>query len=520
MFLRLFSGRARSGTRVLALASLLALGVLTVGASSAAAQTLSVTSATSSFPAGGDPAVTLNLSFGSSATSAKLTLAAGFVTNLGATGDCLAATSDIAACEIGTATPSGGSATPVYVTKATGAAPDFAGIDIGTSSFHAEVSLNSAGQEVLTFASLPSGTTGVALTLDGTVNATAFTRMPTDCGTILPSSLSVNGGTAVNASPDVVPTGCAALPYTPKLAASATKDTSDDGVKVETATSQPAGQASDKSVTLTVPSGTLSPNLVAAVGDFGKTVGAAVVTSTLAPVAIDGVATLTGSVEAPTLTLSFPSIGLSLVGTISIANNSVMFGNIPDLPLTGLTVVLNGGANALYETSCSPPTGTVMAAFTGQTGASATSDAPVTVAGCAVAATPGPPTVSGGSLSGLKTGSGKLSFTLAAGKNAPKLVSFTVGLPSGLSFNSKTLAKDVSVSGGKVKSVKLSGGKLVVTLTSAASQLKVTAKSLKVSSALQKKVKDKKVKSLTVKISAKDSSGKSTALSLTVKKLS
>lgn len=543
--------RALSGPRLFAATSILSVALLAAGTSSAlaAGQSLSVTPcssgsctpASTSFPAGGDPSITTTAAFNAAPEEVTVALTPGVLANLTANVACIVpgGATDPSTCQIGSGTVSTSNPAPAnalpfsaYLTPAA-KATDIAGVDMvitGLGTVHGELSLvqgsSGAVQAVLTvpLGSAGASITGLALSLNGTLDGKPFLRMPTDCTPSPASSLTVvysSGSVTTAASPDVSPTGCAALPYAPVLSGTATKDPTDTGVRVDIVTSQAAGQAANKSVTLAIPAGALSPQLVNAVGDFGKVVGSAVVASPLSPVAITGTATLTGNAEAPTLTLAFPApFAFSVVGTISLANNSVTFSDVPDIPTSSLSVIINGGPTALFGTTCAQPTGTFKGSFVGQNGGSGASTASITVAGCATAAKPGPPTVSGGSITGLKTGSAKLSFTLSAGKNAPKLSSFTVTLPSGVSFSKATLAKDVSVSGAKVKSAKLSGGKLVVTLKSAASKLKFTAKALKVSSSLEKKVKDKKVKSLTAKIAAKDTAGKSTTLSLKLTKLS
>ena len=88
----------------------------------------------------------------------------------------------------------------------------------------------------------------------------------------------------------------------------------------------------------------------------------------------------------------------------------------------------------------------------------------------------GNPTLSKVSLTGVGASKPKLSFTVAAGRDAAKLQTLTVALPRGLSF-SKSRAT-VTVSGRKVKhlrfTVKLQRGTLVLKLRTAAQQVRVT----------------------------------------------
>src|ERR1019366_3105637 len=91
--------------------------------------------------------------------------------------------------------------------------------------------------------------------------------------------------------------------------------------------------------------------------------------------------------------------------------------------------------------------------------------------------TPRPPAFAGGSLGNLAKGNAKLSFKLTAGAFESPIKSFSVALPSGLSFakTAKTLGKHIVLNGAngmRAKySLKLSHGVLTVTLKSSQNQL-------------------------------------------------
>ena len=86
------------------------------------------------------------------------------------------------------------------------------------------------------------------------------------------------------------------------------------------------------------------------------------------------------------------------------------------------------------------------------------------------------PSLSRVSLAGVGAKRPKLSFTVAAGRDAPKLQTLTVTLPSGLSFSRSRAV--VAVSGLKVKHLRftasLQRGTLVLKLKTAAQQVRVT----------------------------------------------
>jgi hypothetical protein len=123
-----------------------------------------------------------------------------------------------------------------------------------------------------------------------------------------------------------------------------------------------------------------------------------------------------------------------------------------------------------------------------------------------------PPTLSHVLLTGLGKGRAKLSLVLAAGQNAPLLQKFTVSLPKGLKFSGsgKVLSKHLTVrnsQGGKLKfSAKVKAGVLTVTLGSSITSvhLVIAQPAITASRSLAKGVKQHKVKTLTVTVSAID----------------
>jgi hypothetical protein len=187
-----------------------------------------------------------------------------------------------------------------------------------------------------------------------------------------------------------------------------------------------------------------------------------------------------------------------------------------------LTVDVTGpptGAKA-FTTTCTP--GTLTGAFTPWDGnATVNKTAQIHYQGCPAGTAAGKPTASG-SLSGLGNRHPKLKFKVKRGSNAPNLSSVSVKPASGLKFKcvkSGKSCKGLSVTGGKLKSAKVSGGQLVITLKKAAASLTVTAKgpAITESKSLQAKVKTHKVKSITLSLRVKDSSGKATTIKLKLK---
>lgn len=395
-----------------------------------------------------------------------------------------------------------------------------------------EQEINGNPQLILSLPTLPNSVAGISIgqvtSLSFTINGTAatatgspgttpFTRLPTSCATAT-STLSVQTYAASSpngaSSSSFTPTGCSALTFTPSMTATATRDTSDPGVTLVTTVTTNPTQAANKSLVLTVPTSTLAPDVFNAGHLFNQVIGSATAATPLVTSPLVGTVTLTGTISAPALTISFPPpFSLQFSGAINLAANSVTFLTVPDVPLSTLTLTLQGNATSLFYTTCSQPNGTLQADFGGQNGATSTVTTPLAITGCP------PPvvaTVSSVSANGLKKGSAKLAFALAAGAGAPKLNSFTVSLPGGLRFNKTTYRKGLSVSGAKIKSASLSGGKLAVTLKSAVTQLsvKLSTKALIETAALRTKIKSNKVKSLTATVVAKNTSGKTLTLKL------
>ncbi len=307
----------------------------------------------------------------------------------------------------------------------------------------------------------------MSLTINGTLGGKPFTRMPTNCHPGASSVMIVYAKRTETtaASPDFAPTGCASLPFAPKLSGSAVVDAHDTGVAVTTTVTQAADEAASASTQLALPWPTLAPNFSAlSLQNTSTPVGSATTATPLLPAPLQGKAYLTGSPASPTMTLRFPPPAvLTLVGKIDLARHTVAFPTIPDVPVTRLTVTLFGGRNALLSASCDQPSGSLGGAFTGQNGARATASQPLTLSGCpARPVTPGRPSLTGAGFSGLGAGAPVVGFTVTSGHAAPKLRSLMVGLPSGLTFVRRHLRSGIHVPA--LRSLAIRGGRLVITL--------------------------------------------------------
>jgi hypothetical protein len=458
-------------------------------------------------------------------------------------GACLTSATPTSACQVasGTATVAGnGAPLPVTVDLIQApAAGDVGGLALvdgvfGTST--AEVQLRPASDPAgggldLKFANLASTPPVSELNLTFT-----GVRMPATCPST-PATVTVNAdsqsapSTIATASAPLTVDGCSGLAYAPALSAAAKKDTSDNNVSILTNITQAATEAPSSSVTLVIPSN-LTPNLAGAAHVLCATpdatfsnctpIGTAAAASPLVPTNLTGSVYLTGSIANPMMTIDFNTpFTLELTGTVSASSGTVAFSGIPDVPLTSLALLISGGSNGLFSTTCSPASASASASFTDANGdKQASSSTPLTISGCPTGPTktPGLPTLSA-SASGARSGKLALNLKLAAGNNgAASLSTVTVSLPRGLRFIRAGLAMAISVSGAVPQAAALNGGKLTVALAAPAAHftLKISRTGIAVTTSLESQIKHRKVKSLTVSVSVKDAKGITTRLSKAV----
>ncbi len=510
------------------LATLVALCAAPAVAS--AAQSLAVTSPTG-FPAGGDPTYSTTINLDTSAGApGKMTIALqpGALASVAANPSCAAGSPQYtSACQIGTGSASVGLpllplslslvSLNAYLVPPPSSA-DLVGIDLVPQPNVSLIPVTHLGGQLVQTASgnvqtvlstdLSSlGASGgfvqqMSLTINGTLNGKPFTRMPTNCspGSTTLTIAYANKSETTTASPDFKPTGCASLPFAPKVSGTAVKDANDAGAAVTTTVTQAANEAASASTQLDLPWPTLAPNFASlSLQNAATPVGSATTESPLLPTPLQGKAYLTGSPTAPTMTLRFPPPAtLTLVGKIDLAQHTVTFPTIPDVPVTRLTVSLFGGPKSLLTGACDSPTGVVGGAFKGQNGASASAQSPLTLTGCPSQSgsggngsggnggSGGTGTGSGGGkppvkasrlrvsrlrVAGLASGRPVISFVLTRGKNAPKITSFTVTLPAGLTFVRRGLKAGIHL--GPAHSLRLHGGRLTITLKRAVNSVSV-----------------------------------------------
>jgi hypothetical protein len=458
---------------VLAAAAALALSA---AQASAAVSISSFTLAPASTQAGASTAVSVDAKFsssdGDSVKDATLSLAPGLLANPTAPTRCQASDFQNNTCpsssQIGDGTitataPSFGTtlSLPVRIYLIAPQGSELARIGLIASFFDYPAASVSAPVQVRTSPSvglnipltgIPNQVSGTSVTIDeialrlfGTVNGQAFTRLPTSCG-VAHTTLTVDSygasSTPVTGDGAFTPTGCSALSYNPQLSASATLDSADDGVALDSTITQSASDAATGTATLAVPS-VLSPRVSAlgsacSAGDLSTCppVGSATVTSPLLGSPLSGIVVLATNASSPTLDAVFPApFALVFRGTPSFGTSGlqVSFTGIPDIPITRLEVRLGGGPNSLLSVGsglCSQPQ-TVSGQFGAQSGATAIVSSTLAVNGCdgSAGSTATAPKLVRAWLRGVASGHPKLHLQVA---NAAYV---TVSLPRGLRFS-------------------------------------------------------------------------------------
>jgi len=130
---------------------------------------------------------------------------------------------------------------------------------------------------------------------------------------------------------------------------------------------------------------------------------------------------------------------------------------------------------------------------------------------------PGPPRLSGASLSGVRKRRAKLRLTIDAGLNASAVGSVTVSLPAGLSFAHLERKKlHASIKSDVALTPRVSANKLTITFAHAVTSATVTINPtlLKVGAGLAAQARRHKVKRVIVGVKAVDAGGVDTALSM------
>jgi hypothetical protein len=534
--------RVRRGLFGLVTAAAL-LAALPAAASASITPSLTLSEATTI--AGSSPAATFNATFSPSPTTdgvkdVTFALPPGLLANESIDGGaCLISATPTAACQVsavGSTLTVGGTSVPVSLYLVAPPKPtDVGGLALvlgtapGTPASVADVSLGTSGLSV-SFTSLPASPAPI----EGMQVTLTNLRLPTNCAAanVTLTADSQQDPTVKTTTAPLTVTGCPGLPYAPKLTAAIAAN-STGGAVLTLGVTQAANESANKTIVLSFPPG-LAPNAtndLPCLTGAGCTIGSATATSPLVPIPLKGIVTLGGSANSPTFAVTFPApFNLTISGVVNLSNNSVTFSNVPDVPLTSLTLDVTGpNGKPAFTTDCKP--GNVGGTFTAQGGQTQTATAPIAYTGCQLK-----PTASG-SITGLATGHPNLKLKVTRAKGAPDISSVALGLPSGLKFSrsaivtrkvcttkgkkkkctTTTLIKGLGVAGGTAKSVALTGGRLVITLKKASAGLTLTVASPLVTEAKSLQTKVKKHKAGTLSFTLKVTDVKHTSTTLTLK---
>jgi hypothetical protein len=234
-------------------------------------------------------------------------------------------------------------------------------------------------------AGIPLRLRSVALRLD----RAGFMVNPTSCAdAAVTATLTGSGGEKTDAVSRFGLNGCRALPFSPKMTASAVKSTKAAGAGLHVAIRQAAGQANLKTVAVTLPAGLTiklkalgtactQAQLDARGCPAASKVGGASAVTPLLDVPLKGAVYLVqGGGSLPKLVALLQGGGLTipLTGSTSVSKGGrigTTFNAIPDVPISAFDLDLPHGRRQILDTAATWPAcgaaGSV--AFTGQNGA-------------------------------------------------------------------------------------------------------------------------------------------------------
>jgi hypothetical protein len=203
--------------------------------------------------------------------------------------------------------------------------------------------------------------------------------------------------------------------------------------------------------------------------------------------------------------------------TAAGTEQSEFYGGTSGLAEARPVTITAGQTTSGIDIALSPPSGGSPGVSRQSTGTPATTPPPPPVA-VMTRAVPGPPTLSGGSLTGLGKGKPVVRFRLRSGTNGGhKLRSFKVKLPAGLALVAAKLRSGVKVTGGGKVTERLTGGQLVVTLGTPAKSLTVSISALRVTAQLEAKAAQKRSGTLRVLLTVTPVNAAGHRLSFTVR---
>jgi hypothetical protein len=307
---------------------------------------------------------------------------------------------------------------PVYLTGPYNGAPFGLSIairavagpfDLGTVVVRAAIHVDPADSHLTIDADpLPQILQGIPLRLrevSVVVDRPGFIFNPSTCNPLaIHGTLTAVDGTVQEADAPFQATGCAGLPFSPKLSATADGKTSQaSGAGFKVTLTQPAGQANVKSVSVQLPKRFTAR---------GTTVQSACPEATFAASAASCANARVGTVHAVTPLLSGPldgpvylvahstglptlealmqgqGLNIDLSGTVTFGANGITsaFNAVPDVPITSFVLDLPKGPHSALSATKGLCGGglTMPATIAGQNGATLQSKVPISVTGCGI----------------------------------------------------------------------------------------------------------------------------------------
>jgi hypothetical protein len=261
------------------------------------------------------------------------------------------------------------------------------------------------------FAGLPNLWNGISvviddlnITLQGRINGQPFTRNPTDCADTATSQLAAvsygSPGSTVSASSSFTPTGCQNLGFNPQFANAVQLDSGDPGLAYGAQVTENPFDAATRKIVLTTPPDLSPLGALKSICPAGiplsrcPAVGTATVTTPILPNPVTGKIVLAGGPagQLPKAALLFSDpFPAEIDGNVQVVNAPTggqqlitTFDTLPDVPLSNLIVVFNGGSYAVFVAGsniCTAPQ-PATAVFTAFDGATATQTANAQVMGC------------------------------------------------------------------------------------------------------------------------------------------
>jgi hypothetical protein len=273
--------------------------------------------------------------------------------------------------------------------------------DLGTVVIRSAIAVGPDARISVQTDPLPQVLAGIPLRLRSVslkLDRAGFMVNPTSCGdAAVAATLTGSGGEKADVTSRFGVSGCRALPFSPRMTATAVRSTKAAGAGLHVAIRQAAGQANLKTVAVTLPTGMTiklkalgtacsQAQLDARACPAASKVGGASAVTPLLSVPLKGAVFLVqGGGSLPKLVALLQGGGLTipLTGATSLTRGgriTTTFNAIPDVPISAFDLDLPHGKRQIIDTAASWPAcgaaGSV--AFTGQNGAHFTRTLPVT----------------------------------------------------------------------------------------------------------------------------------------------